>query len=88
MEIFLDDPASGIVLLLGLLALLLLLSGCFSATETALFCLDRIERRRIRESKSRRATLIDSMLKRPRQLLSTILFGNTLINVATSATAA
>ncbi|MDY6952912.1 MAG: hemolysin family protein, partial [Thermodesulfobacteriota bacterium] len=40
------------------------------------------------ESKSRRATLIDSMLKRPRQLLSTILFGNTLINVATSATAA
>jgi CBS domain containing-hemolysin-like protein len=28
------------------------------------------------------------MLKRPRQLLSTILFGNTFINVATSATAA
>ena len=83
-----DDPSSGVVLLGGLLALLLLLSGCFSATETALFCLDRIERRRIRESKSKRSTLIDSMLKRPRQLLSTILFGNTLINVATSATAA
>ena len=83
-----DDPSTGVVILLGLLAFLLLLSGCFSATETALFCLDRIERRRIRESKSKRSTLIDNMLKRPRQLLSTILFGNTLVNVATSATAA
>jgi len=84
----LDEPTSGVVILSGLLILLLLLSGCFSATETALFCLDRIERRRIRGGKSKRSKLIDSMLQRPRQLLSTILFGNTLINVATSATAA
>jgi len=84
----LDDPSLGTILLLGLLALLLLFSGCFSGTETALFCLDHVERRRLRESKSKRSGLIVSMLERPRQLLSTILFGNTLINVATSAVAA
>jgi putative hemolysin len=87
-EILLDDPSLGTILLLGLLALLLLFSGCFSGTETALFCLDRIERRRLQEGKSKRSRLIVSVLKRPRQLLSTILFGNTLVNVATSAVAA
>ena len=74
--------------LIGLLAVLLVCSACFSATETAFFCLDRIERRRLGKIKSRRARLIVNALQRPRELLSTILFGNTLVNVATSATAA
>ncbi|NVM56748.1 MAG: HlyC/CorC family transporter [Desulfobacterales bacterium] len=83
-----DDPSSSTIFLLALLVVLLICSGCFSATETALFCLNRIERRRLREDKSRRSQLIVKALERPRKLLSTILFGNTLINVATSATAA
>jgi CBS domain containing-hemolysin-like protein len=49
--------------------------------------LNRIERRRLKEDKSAGAQLIARLLQRPRELLSTILFGNTLINVATSATA-
>lgn len=82
-----DDFLSGTEFLIGLLAVLLVCSACFSATETAFFCLDRIERRRLGKIKSRRARLIVNALQRPRELLSTILFGNTLVNVATSVTA-
>ncbi|MBW1740366.1 MAG: HlyC/CorC family transporter [Deltaproteobacteria bacterium] len=82
-----DDPSSTEILLLALLIVLLICSGCFSATETALFSLNRIERRRLKEDKSIRSQLIARVLQRPRELLSTILFGNTLINVATAATA-
>ena len=81
------DPSSSEILLLTLLIFLLICSGLFSATETALFSLNRIERRRLKEDKSVRSQLIARALQRPRELLSTILFGNTLINVATSATA-
>ena len=88
MDILFAHPPPGTIFLLVLLVILLICSGCFSATETALFCLDRIERRRLKEDKSRRSRLIVAALQRPRELLSTILFGNTLVNVATSATAA
>lgn len=81
------DPSSSEILLLAILIFLLLCSGCFSATETALFSLNRIERRRLKEDRSARSQLIARALQRPRELLSTILFGNTLINVATSVTA-
>ena len=83
-----DDPSSGTLLLFILLALLLVLSGYFSATETALFSLNRVERRRLGQERSRGSQLISRALQRPRELLSTVLFGNTLVNVATSATAA
>ena len=81
------DPSLSEILLLALLIFLLLCSGCFSATETALFSLNRVERRRLKDDKSIRSQLIARALQRPRELLSTVLFGNTLINVATSATA-
>jgi putative hemolysin len=88
MKVLWGNLPPDILFLLALLVVLLVLSGCFSATETALFCLNRIERRRLKEDKSRTSRLILAALHRPRQLLSTILFGNTLVNVATSATAA
>jgi CBS domain containing-hemolysin-like protein len=66
-------------------AALLIASGAFSGTETALFSLDRIQRRRLAESSSLRSQLIARVLRHPRRLLSTILFGNTLVNVAASA---
>jgi putative hemolysin len=81
----LDDPSS--ILLLIFLVFLLVCSGFFSGTETALFSLNRIERRRLKEDESSRSQLIARAIQRPRRLLSTILFGNTLVNVATSATA-
>ena len=80
-----DDPSS--ILLVIVLFLLLFCSGFFSGTETALFSLNRIQRRRLKEDKSAPSQLITRVLHRPRELLSTILFGNTLVNVATSAAA-
>jgi putative hemolysin len=85
LEVLLDDPSS--ILLLVLLFFLLICSGFFSGTETALFSLNRIERQRLKEDKSAWAQNVVRVLQKPRQLLSTILFGNTLVNVATSAVA-
>jgi len=84
----LDDGSSGAAVLVGLLAALLLASGGFSATETALFSLNRVERRRLKEASSIRLRLIAQVLQRPRRILSTILFGNTLVNVATASVSA
>jgi CBS domain containing-hemolysin-like protein len=84
----LDDPSSGSGLLLAILLLVLLaMSGSFSATETALFSLNRVERRRLEEDDSPRSQRIARVLRRPRRLLSTLLFGNTVVNVATAAVA-
>lgn len=80
-----DDPSS--ILLLIVFILLLICSGFFSGTETALFSLNRIQRRRLKEDKAAASQLITKVLHRPRELLSAILFGNTLVNVATSAAA-
>jgi len=84
----LDNLSVGAIFQLILLVVLLVCSGSFSATETALFCLDRVERRRLGQSQSRRSRLVSRALRRPRELLSTILFGNTLVNVATASVAA
>jgi CBS domain containing-hemolysin-like protein len=84
----LDDPSSGSRLLLAVfLIVLLAMSGSFSATETALFSLNRVERRRLAEEDSPRSQRIAHVLRRPRRLLSTLLFGNTVVNVATAAVA-
>jgi putative hemolysin len=88
MDIFVGDLSSSVIFLLALLVVLLVCSAGFSSTETALFSLNRVERRRLGQERSRRAQLIVRALARPRELLSTILFGNTLVNVATSAVAA
>jgi CBS domain containing-hemolysin-like protein len=71
-------------LTLGFLALLAL-SGTFSGSETALFSLDRLERRRFEQSRSGPARLVTKMMARPERLLAGILFGNTLVNVAGSS---
>ncbi len=66
---------------LFLLGGLLLCSAFFSASETALFSLSRLDIERLRESPRPLAARLLELLSRPRQLLATILFGNELINV-------
>lgn len=65
-----------------ILLLLLLLSALFSGSEVALFSLNikNIEH----ENKNFSSKYIISLLNSPRQLLITILLGNTLFNVASS----
>ncbi len=71
------------MILYHLLAMLLLLglSAFFSASETALFSLSRRDIRRLDEAAGLVPGLILKLRKDPQSLLTTILFGNMLINV-------
>lgn len=66
------------------LALLFLCSAFFSSAETALFSLNPIQINRLIKRRPRSAVLIQHLLDTPTHLLSTILIGNTLVNVAAS----
>lgn len=70
--------------LLGL-AILLCFSAFFSGSETALFSLNRLKVRQMAASRSSSKGLVAKMLSNPHRLLATILFGNMLVNVASSS---
>lgn len=69
------------------LAGLLLLSGCFSGAETALFSISSLRLREMAKSDSARARAVASIMKRPRRVLVTILIGNMVVNILASALA-
>ena len=66
---------------------LVLLSGFFSSAETALFSISKAKARHIAKTKGKTNALIKKMKEDPHKLLSTILIGNSLVNVAASALA-
>ncbi len=72
-----------------LLALLFLLgfSGFFSGSETALLSLDKLRVRFLQQSKRPRADKLAALLDNPDHLLSGILVGNNLVNIAASVIA-
>jgi len=63
------------------MALLLGASFFFSGSETALFSLRRTELRQLSEHPSRVGNIVLALLRDPKDLLVTILFGNTIVNV-------
>jgi magnesium and cobalt exporter, CNNM family len=67
-----------------LFLILLSCSAFFSASETALFSLSRVQIHRFRESKSHVAAKLVEMLRTPRHTLVTVLLGNEFANVAIS----
>ncbi|MFO7870546.1 MAG: CNNM domain-containing protein [Kiritimatiellia bacterium] len=67
------------------LFLLLFLSAFFSSAETALFSLNPIQVYRIRQSSPEAAGRLERMLSLPTDLLSSILIGNTLVNITAAA---
>jgi CBS domain containing-hemolysin-like protein len=71
-----------------LLCALILLSGFFSGSETALFSLSRAKRQKLAAGGDGTSRLILRLLGKPRRLIATILVGNELINVASGAVAA
>lgn len=66
-----------------LILLLLACSALFSSLETALFSLSAYDRHRLKQSGGI-STLVLKTIEHPREVLSTILFGNELVNVAIS----
>ena len=73
---------------LGIFAILMLLSGFFSSSETALFSLNDSQIEQMRRDKVERLPLIERLLSQPRRLIVTILIGNELVNVAASVISA
>lgn len=69
------------------LILLLVLSGCFSATETAFTSLSAPQLRQISLERGKSGRLVKQLAESPDRLLTTILLGNNLVNIAASAIA-
>lgn len=71
--------------LYGLLFFLIILSGCFSGSETGLMTLNRYRLRHLQRTGHRGAKKAAELLDRPDRLIGVILFGNNLVNIAASA---
>lgn len=71
--------------LFGLLAFLLILSACFSGSETALVSLNRYQLRHKAREGHRAARLAERLLQRPDRLIGLILLGNNLVNFSAAS---
>jgi len=73
--------------LIVLLIFLILLSACFSATETAMMSLNRYRLQHKAQAGHRGARLASRLLERPDRLIGLILLGNNFVNILASAIA-
>lgn len=80
-----NDISTGTLTIL--LALLILLSGFFSSSETGLMSLNRYRLKHLVETGNRGARLAQKLLERPDRLLGLILLGNNFVNILASAIA-
>lgn len=73
--------------LYGILALLILVSGFFSGSETALMTINRYRLRHLAKSGNKGAILASKLLEHPDRLIGLILLGNNFVNILASAIA-
>ncbi|MBI5430490.1 MAG: DUF21 domain-containing protein [Nitrosomonadales bacterium] len=78
-----DDISLGA--LLGVLLLLIILGAWFSAAETSMMAINRYRLNSLIRKGSKSAKLTSRLLAKIDKLLGSILFGNTLLNVAAAA---
>jgi putative hemolysin len=69
------------------LIILLVFSGFFSSAETSLFSISRSKARYLAKQKGKANQLIHRMKSNPHRLLTTVLIGNNVANIAASALA-
>ena len=70
-----------------LLIILIILSGFFSASETALMALSRIRVMHMVDEEIKGAKLLEKLLEDPNKLLGGILIGNNIVNIGASSLA-
>lgn len=73
--------------LFGLLIVLILMSGFFSGSETALMSLNRYRLRHLAKNGHKGAMRTAKLLQQPERLISLILLGNNFVNILASAIA-
>ena len=67
------------------IVLFLIASAFFSASETSLFSLSKLQQKKLESSDRKSDKRILKLLSKPRLLLITILLGNTLVNISISS---
>ena len=67
------------------IVILIMLSAFFSSAETALTTVNPIRIRTLSEEGNKRAALLCKIIENPAKMLSTILIGNNIVNMAVSA---
>nr|WP_300775939.1 hemolysin family protein [uncultured Acetatifactor sp.] len=67
------------------LLILVILSGFFSSAETAFSTVNRVRMRTLEEEGSKRAAKVNKILESYSKMLSTVLIGNNIVNLSTSA---
>ena len=82
------DLNTEIGLILAAIAVLLLLSAFFNASETALTAASRARMHALEQEGNARARLVNRLLATPEKMIGTVLLGNTLVDVLASALAA
>lgn len=80
-----DDISTGT--LFGLLAILLIISGYFSSSETGMMSINRYRLRHLVKNKHKAAKRVEKLLARPDRLIGLILIGNNLVNIIASSIA-
>lgn len=78
-----ESPGSSIQVII--LVILLIGSGFFSASETALMSLSKIRIRYMQQEGVKGAKLVSSLIENPNKLLSSILVGNNVVNIAATS---
>ena len=74
-------------ILVAALIVLIILSGCFSGSETGMMALNRYRLRHLARSGHRGALRASRLLERPDRLIGLILLGNNFVNIAASSLA-
>jgi len=72
---------------LGLLIILLMLSGLFSGAETALTSMNVIKIRQLHNQGIKQAAVLERIMDKSEKILATILIGNNIVNIAATAIA-
>ncbi|OQA57103.1 MAG: Magnesium and cobalt efflux protein CorC [Candidatus Omnitrophica bacterium ADurb.Bin277] len=70
-----------------LVAILFVFSGFFSSSETALFSLSKLDKRKLKEQYPRFSKWVLDLLEQPRKTLGTILIGNLIVNTLATTVA-
>jgi len=81
----LDDISTGA--LFTLLAILIVISGYFSSSETGMMSLNRYRLKHLSNQGHKGAKRVEKLLSRPDRLIGLILIGNNLVNILASAIA-
>ena len=75
------------LILIVIIAILIVMSAYFSATETAFSSLNKIKLKSLAESGNKRAENTLKLVKKFDNILSTILIGNNIVNIASASIA-